>query len=68
MYEQAIAEYEAEIAAIDRRIAQLKTNRDWKNNARYKHLECMRSDLMRQLHEARMAAARGHPPDGGGGP
>lgn len=67
MCEQVVAEYEDEIAAVDRRIAQLKTNRRWENNARYKHLECMRSDLMRQLHEARTAAARGRPPDGGDG-
>lgn len=67
MHEKVIAEYEAEIEAVACRIAEIKTNRDWENNARYKHLECMRSDLMRQLNEARMAAARGRPPDGGDG-
>lgn len=67
MYEQTIAEYEAEIEAVACRIAEIKTGCDWEDNARYKHLECMRSDLMRQLHEARTAAARGRPPSRGGG-
>ncbi len=55
---ETMAEYKGEIAAIDYKIAQIKTGRNWENNARYKHLECMRGDLCRQLYEAKLVAAR----------
>ena len=63
MYEKIISECEAEIAAIDRKLAQLKTTRNWEKNARYNQLNCMRGDLCLQLHAARVAASRGRPPD-----
>ncbi len=67
MYDNVIAEYEAEIAAVGRRMEALRAaGRLWEENARYKQLECMRSDLMCQLHEARAASSRGRPQKGGG--
>ena len=65
-YEKLISECEAEVAAIDAKLAQLKTTRNWEKNARYNQLKCMRGDLCLQLHAARIAASRGRPPDGGG--
>lgn len=64
-YEKLIAEYEAEIAAIDQKLARLKSSNNWLENARYNQLSCMRGDLCLQLHAARIAASRGRPPDGG---
>lgn len=54
-YEKTITEYQAEIAALDRKIAELKSSLlDWK-----------RGDLFLQLKAAK-AASRARPPDGGG--
>lgn len=64
-YEKLIAEYEAEIAAIDQKLAQLRSSNNWMENARYNQLSCMRGDLCLRLHAARIAASRGRPPDGG---
>lgn len=62
-YEKLITEYEAEIAAIDAKLARLKSSNNWMENARYNQLSCMRGDLCLQLHAARIAASRGRPPD-----
>ncbi|WP_050697713.1 hypothetical protein [Anaeromassilibacillus senegalensis] len=62
-YEKLITEYEAEIAAIDAKLAQLRTSNNWMENARYNQLSCIRGDLCLQLHAARIAASRGRPPD-----
>lgn len=57
-YEKTITEYQAEIAALDRKIAELKSSLlDWKRG--------IRGDLFLQLKAAK-AASRARPPDGGG--
>ncbi|WP_050697987.1 hypothetical protein [Anaeromassilibacillus senegalensis] len=63
MCEQTIAEYEAEIAAIDAKLAQLRTSNNWMENARYNQLSCMRGDLCLQLHAACISENRGRPLD-----